>query len=300
MGVYILLLFMIFLYTAQSLLVRQYSAYYPGPDDMASPVFNIISGAVVVLSSLVMCGFRFEASWQTLLLGASNGLAFVLYSLCIIKASQTGPYSVLMISQIAGGILLPTFVGTVVFEDGFTLVKAICILVILVSVYFVSSKKEDTARKKGFWLACAGLALGNGLYGTFLDVQQRLTSVNEKEEMVAITFFVALAVSAVMLLIKQKKNFLPVMKQSKKSLVYLLFCAVVMSAAIHTMTKMISMMDLTLLFTFDNSGVFLISVGASCVFFKEKLSVKNVIGCITMSIALVVMMGWDWIITWFA
>ena len=291
---------MILLYTAQSLLTRLYSAHYPGPEDMASPVFNIISGVVVMLSALIMCGFHFDASWQTLLLGIANGLAFVLYSVTIMKASQTGPYSVLMIFLIAGGILVPTFTGSVIFGDDFTLVKAICILVILVSVYFVSAKTEDTLRKKGFWLACVGLALGNGLYSAFLDMQQRLTSVNEKEEMIAVTFFVVVAVSASMLLMKQKKNFLPVMKQSKMSLIYLLSCAVVMAVAIHTLIRMLSMMDLTLLFTFDNSGVFLISVIASCVFFKEKLSVKNVIGCITMSVALVVMMGWDWIVTWFA
>ena len=253
-----------------------------------------------MLSALIMCGFHFDASWQTLLLGIANGLAFVLYSVTIMKASQTGPYSVLMIFLIAGGILVPTFTGSVIFGDDFTLVKAICILVILVSVYFVSAKTEDTLRKKGFWLACVGLALGNGLYSAFLDMQQRLTSVNEKEEMIAVTFFVVVAVSASMLLMKQKKNFLPVMKQSKMSLIYLLSCAVVMAVAIHTLIRMLSMMDLTLLFTFDNSGVFLISVIASCVFFKEKLSVKNVIGCITMSVALVVMMGWDWIVTWFA
>ncbi len=300
MIVSLLLLLMILLYTAQSLLTRLYSEHYPGQANMASPVFNVISGVVVMFSALVMCGFRFDASWQTLLLGVANGLAFVLYSITIIKASQTGPYSVLMIFLIAGGILFPTFTGSVIFGDDFTLVKAICILVILASVYFVSSKKDDAAPQKGFWLACAGLALGNGLYSAFLDMQQRLTSVDEKEEMIAVTFFVVVTLSAAILLINQKKNFFAVMKQSKKSLIYLLSCAVVMAAAIHTLTGMISMMDLTLLFTFDNSGVFLISVVASCVFFKEKLSTKNVIGCITMSVALVVMMGWDWIITWFA
>lgn len=297
---YALLLFLILLYTAQSLLTRLYSTYYPGPSDMASPVFNVISGMIVMLSALVVCGFRFDASWQTLLLGVANGLAFVLYSITIIKASQTGPYSVLMIFLIAGGILVPTFTGSVIFGDDFTLVKAICILVILASVYFVSAKEEDTPRQKGFWLACVGLAIGNGLYSALLDMQQRLTSVDEKEEMVAVTFFIAVAVSTAILLVKQKKKILSIMKQSRLSLLFLLSCAVVMAAAIHTLTKMISMMDLTLLFTFDNSGVFLISVIASCVFFKERLSAKNVIGCITMSVALVVMMGWDWIITWFA
>lgn len=39
---------MILLYTLQSLLCKKYAEHYPGREDMASPVFTLCSGAVVV------------------------------------------------------------------------------------------------------------------------------------------------------------------------------------------------------------------------------------------------------------
>lgn len=293
---YLLLGVMILMYTLQSLLTRKYSDHYPGDPDLASPVFTIISGLVVFVVSLAMCRFRFEASWQTWVLGLANGLALVLYNTTIIKASQSGPYSVLMVFSIAGGIIIPTVVGRIVFGDELTLVKIICILVVLGSVYLISMKDEETKLKKGFWAACIGLAVGNGLYGTFLDAQQRLTGAEQKEEMVAVTFLVAVLISAGILLKKQKKNFFVVMKQTKKSAVFLLTCSLVVAGAIHMMTFMLGLMDLTILYTFDNSSVLMLSVLCSWAFFKEKLSWKNVVGCVTMCAALICMMGWDWIV----
>ena len=45
----------------------------------------------------------------------------------------------------------------------------------------------------------------------------------------------------------------------------------------------------TLLYTFDNAGVMLMSVLLSAIVFKEKLSKVNVIGCVIMCIGLVCM-----------
>ena len=47
--------------------------------------------------------------------------------------------------------------------------------------------------------------------------------------------------------------------------------------------------DTTLVYTFDNAGVLLLSAVASAIFFKEKLSRSNVIGCIIMSLGLICM-----------
>ena len=296
---YILLCFMILLYTLQSLFTRKYADHYPGDSSVVSSVFTVFSGLTVVVVSLVMCRFSFVASWETVLFGVTNGAALVLYNTAFIKSSQTGPYSILMVFSIAGGILIPTLVGVAAFGDAITIVRVICMAVVLLSVPLVCVKDGETMRKKGFWLACALLALGNGLYGTMLDVQQRITGVEQKEEMVAITFLVAMTASAMVLLCRQKRKFFGVMKQTKVSAVYLILASLTVAAAIHLLTAMINLMDLALLYTFDNSGVLIFSVLCSWAFFKEKLSVKNVVGCATMCIALTVMMGWDWMITLF-
>ena len=79
------------------------------------------------------------------------------------------------------------------------------------------------------------------------------------------------------------------MKQSKVSLAYLLTASVIITAAVNLVVYTLGMVDTTILFTFDNSCVFLLSVLFSCAVFKEKLTRTNIIGCISLCLSLVVM-----------
>ena len=51
-----------------------------------------------------------------------------------------------------------------------------------------------------------------------------------------------------------------------------------------------------MLYTFYNSAVLMLSVLCSYLFLGEKLSLKNILGCIAMCIALFFMMGGDTIL----
>ena len=111
----------------------------------------------------------------------------------------------------------------------------------------------------------------------------------EKEEMVIVTYFIGVLISVAMLLIREKKDSLAAMKQTKKSLAFLLGASVVVACAINFFVYILALVDTTILYTLDNSLVFLLSVGFSCLFMGEKLSKMNVIGCFTMCAALVCM-----------
>ncbi len=285
----ILITMLIAIYTLQSVLIKKYSEHYPGKENMASLVFTIVSGSIVAVVSYILSGFLFEFSWFTVLLGVLNALVLYAYNTCMIKASQNGPYSILMVFMIAGGIVLPTITAAVGFKEGISLGRCVSITVLLAAVYMTSRKTDDTSfkNKSSFIITCIGLALFNGAYGTLLDVQQRLTSSAEKEEMVAITYSFAMLFSIVLLVIRQKRNTISTMKQTKKSLVYLLMCSVTVALAVNLMVFILPLVNVTVLYTFDNAGVFLVSVLVSSIFFKEEMSVLNWTGCIVMCIALV-------------
>lgn len=287
---------LVIIYTMQSLLTRYYSASYPGKEELSSPVFTIISGLIVTLVTLAFAGFRFEPSLITVVLGITNALAVVLYNTALIRASATGPYSITMVFMIAGGIIIPAIV-TVFFGDDLNIIKIISILVVLASVYMIARKEgEAYQNKRAFFLSCFLLAIGNGAYGVLLDVQQRLTIGSadvspEKEEMVIITYFTGVVISTVMLFVQQKKGFFTAMKQTKKSAAFLVGASLVVASAINLFVFVLAYMQnhggTTLLYTLDNSLVFLLSVAFSCIFMKEKLSKLNVFGCITLCLALV-------------
>lgn len=280
---------MILLYTMQSFLCRKYSEHYPGAAHMASPVFTIISGLVVAIISFAFTGFSFSAAPLTILLGLINAAMLFGYNTCLIKASLYGPYSILVVFLVAGGILLPALVSVFAFHEVLSIGKILSILVILIAVYMISRKKDDTAfiKKGAFLLACTGLAFFNGAYGTLLNVQQQLTSPAEKEEMIIVTYFGAMVFSGLFLLLRSPKSFLPAMAQSKKSFFYLISCSIIITLAINLMVFILPLVNVTVLYTFDNAGVLLLSAFFSCIFFKEKMSTVNWLGCAAMCAALI-------------
>lgn len=282
----------ILLYTMQNLFCRIYTGYYPGQKHNASPVYTVISGLTVAAVTFFFAGCSFSASALTVLFAVLNAAALVGYNAFIVKASQIGSYSILMVFAIAGGISIPALVARIGFGDPLSVLKALSLVGIFVSVYMVSYKKEEDSEEKRknravFLLVCTGLAICNGAYGTLLDVQQRITGESEKEEMVIMTFLIGAVVAAVQLILSERKNSFSAFKQSKRSVVFLVLCAVISALAINLMVYIIRLVDVTVLYTFDNSGVMVLSVLASWVLFKEKLLPINIIGCLTMCAALV-------------
>ena len=204
----------------------------------------------------------------------------------MVGASVKGPYSVQMVCMLSGGILVPTFIS-LFFGDTLSWGKWIAVAVIILSLVMVNHKKDDQkVQSKAFYVYCAGLFLLNGVYGTLLDVQQRLTGADDKEEMIILTYLISALASAMFLLFKRKKDFLGDFKQTKLSLTYLLVCTLASTAAIHLLIYIIPLINITVLYTFDNAGVLLFSVLASCLFFREKLSKINLVGCGLMAIGL--------------
>jgi uncharacterized membrane protein len=290
----------ILLYTMQSLFTRFYTDNYPGDQSLTTPVFAVVCGFIVTVVSFIFSGFSFKCGWITVLLGVINAVVLYAYDAFIIKASATGPYSILMTFSLTGGIVVPAIVSWISNPAGFSFVQLAAILIIFASVLMITTKKEDGENKDEhkkhrtfFLIICTLLGLANGLYGVLLNLQQEITGVSEKEEMVAVTFIGAAVISLVQLLIKEKKNTLKAFRQTKLSLTFLLLSAGVSALAINALVIALEGVNETVVYTFDNAGVLLLSAIASAVFFKEKLSKLNVVGCIVISIGLMCMSQYE-------
>jgi hypothetical protein len=121
----------------------------------------------------------------------------------------------MMVFSIAGGIAVPCAVGVIGFGDSLSLPKFLSLLVVFLAVFLVTYRKgEALSRGKLFLLFCAGLALCNGAYGALLDIQQRITGVAEREEMVALTYLVATLLSLVQLALRERKGTLAAFRQT--------------------------------------------------------------------------------------
>lgn len=308
---YILLAFLIALYTAQSLFTKLYTDKYPGEENDASNILTVVSGLSVAIITLVFFSrLEFTFNIYCILIGLLNAFALYFYNYSIVKASRTGPYSILMMFSLSGGIIIPIIVALIAGWDSWSTVGAaavniVSIITIIASVYLVSSKDEavstdeptknaTTARGVSlkFILSCFLLAISNGVYGIFLTLQQRSEIAGgegNRDEMIIATYLFAAIISFVVGIVKKKGKFFGAFRQNKWSAIWLIATSLVFALAINLIVIIIPLIPTTILYTLDNSSVLIMSVLISCIFFREKLSLKNIIGIILMVIALVSM-----------
>ena len=307
---WLLLAFLIALYTMQSLFTKLYTDKYPGDENDASNVLTVVSGlSVAIITFVFFSKFEFTFNIWCILIGFCNAIALYAYNWSIVKASQTGPYSILMMFSLSGGIIIPIIVALIMGWDswdtaGIAIINIVAIITIIVSVYLVSSKEESSGEKGrkeksdkkmggislAFIISCFILGIANGVYGVFLTLQQQSALAGgeaNRDEMIISTFFFAAVISFVVGIIKKKGKFFCSFRQNKISAIWLVATSIVFALAINLIVIIIPMISTTILYTIDNASVLIMSVLISCIFFKEKLSVKNIIGITFMVIALV-------------
>ena len=294
---------LVLLYTMQSLFTKLYTDRYPGKADMASSVLTVVSGvsvAVITFFFFEFCNFTFNG-W-CILIGVLNAVALYGYNYFIVKASQSGPYSILMMFSLAGGIIIPIIASLIMGWDEswntpFRIaLNVVCIIAIISAVYIVSNRPDGGEKKSitpGFILSCFGLSVCNGVYGVFLTLQQQMEAAGgegNRGEMIITTFVFAALISFVIGLVKEKgTSFFSSFKQTKGSALFLVLTSIVFALAINLIVIIIPHFDTTILYTIDNSSVLIMSVLISWMFFKEKLTRLNVVGIVIMCAALVSM-----------
>ena len=283
------LFLIIVLYTFQNFFCKKFSLTYEGDSKDTTPVFTVIGGFVVVLVTFFFAGCKFSAQPVTIILGLINAAALYFYNDFLLKGSLCGPYSVLTVFAVFGGITMPAAVNWIGF-DKTTTGPAMCFMaIIMIAVYLMSNKPKDENTdvtnkiSPKFLLFSVGMFVTNGGYSSILTAQQSLTGKSEKEELIMVTFAIGALASLIKMLVA-KTNVIKAMKMSGKAARNLAIYSLSAAFAINSLV----IMELTgVLLAMQNAGVMLTSVIFSMIFFKEKMTKMNIVGSIVMAIGLV-------------
>ena len=289
-----LILLCILLYTLQTLLFKMYADRYPGNEKYTTFVYVSVCGLVASVISFAVGGFSYEFNLTTFILGSINAVLYFLYYLFIYHAAKHGPYSVVMIFSIIGGISLPVISDIITLDKIPSVWKVICLLVIFAAAYLVNKRDGEVGgvrNKKIFFLSCFGLLFANGAYGALINIQQTYTDASQNDEMLIYTAFFAALFSLIFVIAKNGRGTLGAFKQTKSSLAFMISAASVAATAVNILLIITKYIDITLLWTFCNSGVVVLSLIASAIFFKEKLSKLNLIGC-TVIVATLILISY--------
>ncbi len=285
-----LIFLLVMLYTCQSGFCNMYQRSYPGDKRYSSQVYSVFYGVIVSAATLLFAGFSLHPSPTTVLLGIANGAILVTYNAMLIKASANGPFSIVMIFNLSGGILIPMVWSIVVDKMRLSPLQYVAIAGMLVSFVFLNMEdKKDAGETKvsaKFLLYALLLGLANGAYGTMLTVQKTLTSDAENAEMIVCTFLSSAVFAFVLLLVQAGKAAFPGFRQNVKSAVYVTAASVSAAAAVNLLMYALSLVNVAVLYAMDNGGVLLVSVLWSVVILKEKIGKKKIIGLVLATVAI--------------
>lgn len=282
----LLIILIVVLYSFQTLFCTLYTNKYPGKAENASPVFCVLESVAIALFTWAWIGFKFDLSPMTLLLSVLNAVALFGYNTSLIKASARGSYAFLNVSLLFGGILVPLLYTTVFLSDTLQWYQYLAIVLMLVSFVLMNYKEfklKDTPWT--YYIFCALLFICNGMYGTFLKMQSDY-DVNEKNEMIILTYGIMGVIAFVQLALKEKKETFKAFRMSKKAILPLILCLASAALAINILVLVIPMVNTAVLFTVENGGVLLLSAVYSFIFFKEKPQVSTILGMIVSAVSI--------------
>lgn len=289
MEITFLMIIMICCGTGQSFFCKLFTDSYKGEKNFSSVVFTAIFGISIGLCTLVIGGFQLEASLYTWTFALINACILFLYNTALVKGSQLGPYSLLMICLLFGGIILPAISGTIFFDERITTTQGCAILVMLLSFVVMNCKRMNLKTvPKIYYVWCGILFLTNGLFGSFMNAQQKLMRATEREQMITISYVSCAIIAFTYHVIIRKKKTIVDYKIGKKTALFAIISCLSAAVAVNLIMYLISQLEATIVFTISNGAVLSLSVICSCIFLKEQLSKNQMIG-ICLSVIGIVM-----------
>ena len=248
-----------------------------GTDLIAGLKFNAVNGLLTAVIFFALSDFKIEFSLFSVVLAFAMALFCISYSVLgfrILKSSGMALYSVFLMS---GGMLLPYFYGVLFLEEVLSPLRIAGVVMILAAV--VCTNKAKFNIKATVLPLCIAVFVLNG----FVSIVSKVHQINETFFPVSSTMFVMysgiakfLVGSAALLFCREKKR--AVSFSSK--MIPLMISGSALIGGVSYMLQLIGAKNLpaTVLYPVVTGGSILFSALAGKVFFREKLSLHQIIG----------------------
>lgn len=286
---YVVMVILTFIFAGQSMFGRLYSSAYAGKGD-GSSVFSVLYGIVVGVITLAISGFAFAPSWQTLLLGAVNAVTLYMYNMSLLNGSVRGSYGFLMICSVAGGMLVPIFYDAISHGQMLAGTEIAALALLLASSVCMNLKGLSRSSDWKYYAWCAVLFCSNGLYGTFMNVQQELMGGMQRSEMIIITYMGMGLGALAAIALKHRKAIGEAFDMGKSAWMYAIFACIAATVASNIMMYLIAnFKNITFLYAFNNGSVLVVSAVLAAILLKEKLLPPRIAGIALASAGIVLL-----------
>ena len=276
-------------YTGQTFFNKLFSMHYKGPEAAATPVYAVLYGALVSAVTLALVRFQLNPSRETVLLGCINGVVLFLYNLGMIRASRTGPYAFKSIVMLFGSIVVCLLFSAAYWGDRLTFSQMAGIAVMLIAFVVLNGGGIDfRGVKKGYFFWVISLFFTNGIYGVLMDAQQRLY-VQERNEMIIVTFFSSSVVSLLYLLISQRERSLQAFQMGRAAWGFAAGSGLCAALAVYMLMALLTYIPSYILYTVCNGSILVLSAILCRIVLKEHMTKLTVAGILLSAISIILL-----------
>ena len=269
----------IILYTGQGFFNKLFSVSHPADASQASPVFCVIYGAVVALSTFIFSGLRIAPDGLTLLFGVVNGFALFFYNYSAIHAAKSGPYTLQSMMSSFGNILIPLMVSLFAWGEQISLVKGSGIVCMMLAFFVYNGGKinrSDIASSGFIWFVMVFLA--NGVYSLLNAAQQRYEAGAFRSDMIIITFLTAAVISGIYIMIPGNRTAVRAFHMPVKAAVFAIASSLCAAAAINMLMLTLSYVPAAILYPIEAGGILIASTLLSRAVLGETICLHKCIG----------------------
>ena len=276
-------------YTGQTFFNKLFSMHYKGPEAAATPVYAVLYGALVSAVTLALVRFQLNPSRETVLLGCINGVVLFLYNLGMIRASRTGPYAFQSIVMLFGSIVVCLLFSAAYWGDRLTFSQMAGIAVMLIAFVVLNGGGIDfRGVKKGYFFWVISLFFTNGIYGVLMDAQQRLY-VQERNEMIIVTFFSSSVVSLLYLLISQRERSLQAFQMGRAAWGFAAGSGLCATLEVYMLMALLTYIPSYILYTVCNGSILVLSAILCRIVLKEHMTKLTVAGILLSAISIILL-----------
>ena len=230
-------------------------------------VFSAGTGAVVAAAMFAANGFSLSVTWFSLAVGSLIAINNIAYLFCSMKALGKVNLSVYSVFAMLGGMFLPFVYGILFYEEGLSVGKVICCVLIGVSLFLNVQKGKQTGKVYYFFVFFL-----NGMMGVFAKFHQSFPDIAANStDLLLLSGMVSFVISVIAMFAVKGKFKMP----AQRSLLCIGGYGVVYGTANLLVLMSLIHLPASVQYPLITGGVIIVSTTISFLK-KERLSVKNI------------------------
>lgn len=253
---------------------KTYQEHY-GTAPRVSLIFNMLTGIFTVVIFAAFGGLKSGFSLYSAIMAACSAFLSMSYSLIGFKIlKENGKISVYTMYLMTGGMVIPYLYGIVFMNEGFSFMRTVGLLIMILGIVVQNFTPEKQKRK--IVLMCIAVFMLNGGVSVVSKLHQTQSVYECVDSIGFITIFGVFKTifAAVSLRFVPKVKFVP----NKKVFGLTLFSAFIGGVAYVLQLVGAVSLPAGVLYPFVTGGSIICSALADVLIFKKKLSVKLTVG----------------------